>query len=323
MRVDLHNHVVPERVLELVRGDAAFGVDLEGSSWRWKDQVEFEVTPSFRDPAAKLTELKANELDAAVVSVAPPIFGYQLQGERAQEFCTATNEGLAEFCEHSPEAYRWMAHVPMQDPELAVEILDQAASMEGCCAIQIGSSVAGRRLDEESYEPFWSAVERLQLPVMIHPIYSGDAPPQLEAYYLVNAIGFPLETTVAIERLICAGVLSRHPGLRILLVHAGGYFPYQAGRLRHTRSVRPELADAPEDPWDFLPQLWFDVITHDPGALRFLVDRVGLDRVVMGTDLPFDMALPNPVQAVSEAVGPEAIATVAETNPAAFLDFSA
>src|SRR5262249_47175636 len=109
-------------------------------------------------------------------------------------------------------------------------------------------------------------------------------------------------------------------GLRFLLVHAGGYFPFQAGRLRHTSAIRPELETAPADPWDFLPQLWFDVITHDRQALRFLADRVGLDRVAMGTDLPFDMALPEPPSAVREALGDEALATVAEVKPAAFLD---
>jgi aminocarboxymuconate-semialdehyde decarboxylase len=137
-------------------------------------------------------------------------------------------------------------------------------------------------------------------------------------FYLENVIGFLLETTVAVERLICAGVLDRHPGLELVLVHAGGYFPWQAGRLRHARTVRPELRDSPADPWAYLDRLWLDPITHDPDALRYLVAKVGAERLVMGTDLPFDMAPPEPVAELRAALDDEqAVAAIGVDNPAA------
>jgi len=157
---------------------------------------------------------------------------------------------------------------------------------------------------------------------MIPPAYN-EPHRGLADFYLQNVIGNKLETTVAIERLICAGVLDRHPDLKIVLVHAGGYYPFQAGRLRHARTVRPELRSAPEDPWKSLGQIAVDTITHDREALRYLVSRCGAENVVMGTDLPFDMATPTPVDALDEAVDESTAKAIAEDNPARLYRFEA
>jgi aminocarboxymuconate-semialdehyde decarboxylase len=150
--------------------------------------------------------------------------------------------------------------------------------------------------------------------LMLHPAYNNPHP-GLEGYHLQNAIGNQLETTIAAERLIVTGVLDRHPKLRLLLVHAGGYMPWQAGRLRHAATVRAELADSPPDPHDYFGRIVVDTITHDAAALRFLVERVGADNVAMGTDLPFDMATPGPVAALEEAVDVETARQVMEETP--------
>jgi aminocarboxymuconate-semialdehyde decarboxylase len=186
--------------------------------------------------------------------------------------------------------------------------------------VEVGTAVADRRIDDVALEPFWAAAERLAAPVLVHPAYNGRHP-ALTPYYLENVVGNLLETTIAAERLICAGVLDRHPGLQVVLVHAGGFFPYTAGRLRHARRVRPELADAPEDPWAYLDRFWFDTITHDAAALRYLVERVGVDRVVLGTDLPFDMAPVDPVAELRSALDDETFAAVTERNPRRLFNF--
>ena len=192
----------------------------------------------------------------------------------------------------------------------------------GAVGVEIGTAVAGRRLDEPEFEPFWSAAERLGIPVTLHPAY-GEHNPALDAYYFENVLGFLFETTITIERLIVAGVLDRHPGLRLVLLHGGGYFPYQVGRLRHARTVRPELEDAPADPWSYRDRLHFDIITHDPSALAYLIERAGPDRVVMGTDLPFDMATPDPIGLLEAAASDDAARAIAERNPAALYGFPA
>lgn len=322
MRIDVHNHAIPETALELLGREPAYGVTLSGRSWKGGTHVEFDVVASFTDVDAKLAELAERDLEAAVISVAPPLFYYHVDPERGEAMARAANAGLAEMVAAQPDRLAWLASVPLQAPERAVAVLDEAVAA-GCVGVEIATAVApGRRLDDEGLEPFWAAVTRLALPVTLHPAYV-EPNPALGDFYLENVIGFPLETTVAVERLICAGVLDRHPALRLILVHAGGYFAWQAGRLRHARTVRPELAASPGDPWAYLDQIWLDPITHDPDALRYLVAKVGAGRLVMGTDLPFDMATPAPMGALRDVVDPRTAQAIAEDNPATLYRFGA
>jgi aminocarboxymuconate-semialdehyde decarboxylase len=313
---DVHNHAIPETAVELVGRDPAYGATVSGGHWRGGVHVEFKLVPSFIDPGAKLAELDAKGLEGAVISVAPPLFYYHVDPEPGEAMARAINAGLAEMAAEAPDRLRWLATVPLQTPGRAVAVLEEAMAAAGCVGVEIGTAAGpGRRLDEDALEPFWAAAERLAAPVTLHPAYT-EPNAALGDFYLENVIGFPLETTVALERLICAGVLDRHPGLRLVLVHAGGFFPWQAGRLRHARTVRPELASSPTDPWSYLPQLWFDPITHDRDALAYLVAKVGAGNVVMGTDLPFDMATPEPVRELRAATDEDAAAAITELNPA-------
>jgi aminocarboxymuconate-semialdehyde decarboxylase len=312
----VHNHAIPERAIELAGRDSRYGASVSNGRWRGGVHVEFDLAQSFVDPDAKLAELESKELEAAVLSVAPPLFYYHVDADAGEAMARAVNEGMAEMASTSPDRLRWLASVPLQAPDRALDVLEDAVAA-GCVGVEVGTAVApDRRLDAPELEPFWAAAERLGLPVTLHPAYNAPHP-GLDSFYLDNVIGNQLETTVAIERLICAGVLDRHPGLSVVLVHAGGYFAWQAGRLRHARTVRPELAESPPDPWSYLPQLWFDPITHDRDALRHLVERVGAGNVVMGTDLPFDMATPEPMEDLRAATDEQTAAAIAVDNPAA------
>jgi aminocarboxymuconate-semialdehyde decarboxylase len=319
MKIDVHNHAIPPPAVELLRRDPVYGVKLEGDRVAGGSHVPWTLFKSFVEPKAKLAELESKRLEAAVVSPAPPVFYYEVDPEAGEAMARAVNEGMVEFCAAAPDRLRWMAHVPMRAPERAAALLGEAAAA-GCVGVEVATMVDGRRLDESEFEPFWAAAEKLRLPVMIHPYYN-QAHPGLEPYYLQNVIGNMLETTLAVERLICAGALDRHPGLVVLLVHSGGYFPYQAGRLHHARGVRPELKEAPEDPWAYVGRLKFDTITHDVRALSYLVSRVGADNVLMGTDLPFDMAPARPVDELEQAVDAGTARRVAEENPAHLFRF--
>jgi aminocarboxymuconate-semialdehyde decarboxylase len=319
MRIDVHNHVIPEPVLELLRRDPAYRTTIEGDVVRGGNHVTFPLLPAFRDPDAKLRELEAHELEGAVLSAAPPLFFYDVRAEAGERMARRANEGMAAFAASRPQRLRWMAHVPLGAPERVVPALEDAAAA-GAVGVQVGTSIAGRRLDEPEFEPFWASAERLALPVMLHPSYNA-AHRGLDDFYLQNVIGNPLETTIAIERLLCGGVLDRHPAVRVLLVHAGGYYPYQAGRLRHAATVRPELAEFGRDPWSYGGQILVDTITHDAAALAYLVARMGAENVVLGTDLPFDMATPAPVAALAEAVNGRDAQLIAEATPARLYRF--
>jgi aminocarboxymuconate-semialdehyde decarboxylase len=314
LKIDTHNHVIPEEVIELLDRDAVFGAHVEGKTFKGRTHVDFDFGDSYRSPAAHIAELESKGLDGAVISAAPPLFYYDTPIEACAAMCEAANAGMKRFCEHSPDRFRWMAHIPMPAPDRAAAMLEQAAA-NGAVGVEVGTSIAGKRLDEPEFDVFWAATERLALPVLIHPAYNEASRP-LNDFYFQNVIGNMLETTIAIERIICSGLLDRHPKVRIELVHSGGYFPYQAGRLRHARTVRPELAESPADPWAYIGQIIIDTITHDRGALEYLVRRVGADNVVMGTDLPFDMATPRPMDDLLAAVDAATAKKIAEANPA-------
>jgi aminocarboxymuconate-semialdehyde decarboxylase len=309
----VHNHAVPRAALDLLRGGHGYPIRVEGDVME-ADRVRAELSPSFLDPAAKLDQLAGVGLDAAVVSGSPALFAYEADEERGAALCRAVNGGLADFCTHDRTRLRWLAHLPLQAPSAAAELVGEAARA-GAVGAHVGTSVVGRPLAEAGLDRVWAAAEEHDMPLMVHPAYNNPHP-GLDGYHLQNAIGNQLETTVAAERLIVSGVLDRFPGLRLLLVHAGGYMPWQAGRLRHAATVRAELACAPSDPYAYFGRLAVDTITHDAAALRFLVERVGAANVVMGTDLPFDMATPAPVAALEEAVAPETARRIMEETPA-------
>jgi len=312
LRWDVHNHAVPREAIELLRAGSGYPITVEGDVME-ADRVRAELTPLFTDPVAKLEQLESLGLEAAVVSVSPALFAYETDEEQGASLCRAVNSGLAEFCTPEPSRLRWLAHVPLQAPDAAAELL-AAAATAGAVGAQIGTSVAGTPLAEAGLDPFWAAAEAHDLALMLHPAYNNPHP-GLEGYHLQNAIGNQLETTIAAERLIVTSALDRHPGLRLLLVHAGGYMPWQAGRLRHAATVRTELAGSPPDPHAYFGRIAVDTITHDAAALCFLVERVGADNVAMGTDLPFDMATPQPVAALEEAVDADAARRIMEETP--------
>jgi aminocarboxymuconate-semialdehyde decarboxylase len=312
MRWDVHNHAVPRDAIELLRGASGYPITVEGNVME-ADRVRAELTPVFTDPAAKLDQLEALGLEGAVVSVSPALFAYEVDPDRGVSLCRAVNSGLAEFCTRDPSRLRWISHVPLQAPDVAAELLAETASA-GAVGAQIGTSVAAKPLADAGLDRFWTAAEENDMALMLHPAYNNPHP-GLDGYHLQNAIGNQLETTIAAERLIVTGVLDRHPRLRLLLVHAGGYMPWQAGRLRHAASVRTELADSPPDPYEYFGRVFVDTITHDAAALRFLVERVGAANVAMGTDLPFDMATPQPVATLEAVVDADTARQIMDETP--------
>jgi aminocarboxymuconate-semialdehyde decarboxylase len=312
MKIDIHNHALPSPVIELLQENDSFGVTVKDGVVQGR-LADHQLFPSLHDPTAKLAELRDRGLDAAVISLAPRMFSYGLDLTNAELLAEVANRGMAEMCAEHPTRLWWLAQVPLQDPQSAGDIL-RAAVANGAVGAGVGSWTGTQRLDEPMYEPFWSVVEELDVPVFIHN--ANNTPiPSLGEFYLGNVIGNLVETTICAERLIASGTLDRHPGVRIVLGHAGGLFPWQAGRLAHARSVRAELADMRRDPWSYVGQLLFDTITHDVKALRYMVDRVGVENVLVGTDLPYDMSSTTPWESLVEAVGDRVAAEIAEANP--------
>jgi len=319
MKIDVHNHAIPREALDLLTSYPAFGATIADGEIRLHQGFGFPLVDAFHDPKAKLAELAENELDAAVLSIAPPTFSYELPVDAAERYCAAVNVGFVRFTETAPDRFRWFAHVPMQDLDRAIPMLREA-KRNGAVGVEIATLILGQRPDEPRFEEFWRTADELGLLVMLHPWYNPEYP-GIDDWYLQNAAGNPQETMVAGCRMICSGLLDRYENLRVMLVHGGGNLPYQLGRLRHAISVRPELDGVAPDPWAYCGRLIFDTLTHDDQATAYLVNRVSAENVFVGTDLPFDMAPKMPITRLKASVGEELARKIHTDNPSSFFGF--
>jgi aminocarboxymuconate-semialdehyde decarboxylase len=196
------------------------------------------------------------------------------------------------------EGFVALATVPLQDPVEAAFELRRAVEELGMRGVMIDTNVAGRSLLDLPLDPFWEMVSHLGVPVVLHP-FNTPAEDRLARFYLNNVVAYPYETTLAAAEIIFSGLLDRFPGLRVLLVHGGGFLPYQIGRLDRawlTREENRRLCGKPPSAW--LRSFYYDTLSHDAASLRFLIDRVGFDRVLLGSDFPFGMGDPNPARVV-------------------------
>jgi aminocarboxymuconate-semialdehyde decarboxylase len=311
MNIDVHCHVIPEDCLNL-HGRAPDGRErgirvergAEGAAAAFFDGRELNNCrpEQLYDIDLRLKEMNASGVDVQAVSVVPFLYFYELDATTGAGFARRLNDGIAAVARAHPDRFVALATVPLQAPDLAVEELTRAHEALGMRGVEISSHVAGRNLDEPELEPFFARVEALRMPVFIHP-NAPAAADRLSRYYLGNLIGNPLDTSIAAASLIFGGVLHRHPGLTIYLAHGGGNVPYICGRWEHGWHVRPEPKQhLPIPPMEYVRRFYFDSIAHSRPALDYLIRTFGADRVMLGTDYPFDMGDDHPVQTV-EALG--------------------
>src|SRR5688572_10063709 len=292
---DIHTHFIPpEFVADARAGRALDGIALQrrdGADWVIHPQgYGYPLSPEFVDLDAKHREMDRLGIDAAVLSLTPTLFFYWLDPAAAGDFCRRANDSLARFVAGS-DRLEGVAVVPLQDPEAAAAELRRAVRDLGLRGAEIGTTMEKLPLDDSRFDPFFAAAADLDVPVILHPYYVGTRP-NLADFYMTNLTGNPLETCIAASRLILSGFLDRHPRLKIVLVHAGGFMPFQIGRLDHGFRVRPESKAAiTAAPSTYLRRFWYDTITHAAPPLRFLIDLVGAARVAFGPALPFDLAV--------------------------------
>ena len=292
--IDVHAHVIPPVLVEAMRaGGAPDGIRIEeagGAPWVVHRQgYRYPLLEAFHDVPARLTAMDAAGVDAAVLSVAPPLFLYWIEAAAAREAAVAINDALAAMVAQAPDRFVAIATLPLQDPAAAVAELRRCVGELGMRGAQVGPHVEGTGLDDPSLRPVLAAAQELGVPLVVHPYYVGTAPGLLDDFYLTNLQGNPEQTAVCASRLILSGTLDALPGLDVVLVHGGGHLPYQIGRLDHGHRVRPEAALPASPPSEYLRRFHYDTLTHRPASTRWLLEQVGADRVLYGTDMPFDM----------------------------------
>jgi aminocarboxymuconate-semialdehyde decarboxylase len=310
--LDVHTHVLTEETIALIGKEApklaprlipidenSAVLEVAGTPHRPFPRGGFDIERRLRDMADA-------EVEVQVLSATPQTYLYGLEPALAAACAIIQNDQIAKLVAAGPDRFLGIATLPMQAPEQAATELRRAVRSLKLRGAMIGSNVEGRNLDHPSFEPLWAAAAELDVLLFIHPVNVAGTE-RLRSYYLTNLIGNPLDTTIAAACLVFGGVLERHPGLKVCLVHGGGFVPYQAGRWAHGWQVRPEpkvtLKQSPE-PW--IARFYYDTILHSSENLDFLIGSAGASRVLLGSDYPYDMGTGECVRQVRALAIPEA-----------------
>jgi aminocarboxymuconate-semialdehyde decarboxylase len=309
---DVHAHYVSPALIErLAQEGAEYGIAIADEGGRRRAIVggrpaALPFLPKLSDVVERLAWMDGCGIRRQLVASWMDLAGYHLPAPAGAWFARAQNESLAAFVASHRERFSAAAMVPLQDPVAAAAEVRHAVRTLGLEAVQIGTSVAGRGLDDPAFDPFWAALVETNVPLIIHPA-ELEGSEQARRFFLHILVGNPSDTTAAAAALIFGGVLERFPALRVLLVHGGGFVPYQFGRLERGFSVAPPQyrAKSTRPPSAFLGNFFFDTIVHDHKALRYLVDTVGAERVLVGTDYPFPLQDLDPEATLAELSGAE------------------
>ncbi len=250
----------------------------------------------------RLKDLESMGIDIQVICPAPGQCYYSVRPEIAEKAHKLANEGVAEYVARKPDRFIGLGVVTLQEPEIAVKELDAVMGL-GHKGVQILTNVNGEELSDSRFYPFFARAEQLGAFIMMHPngFTQGD---RLTHYYLNNTLGNPLETTLALHNLILTGTLARFPDLKLMAVHGGGYLPAYSGRIDHAWGARDDAhGELPLPPTAYLRQVYFDTVVFSYHQLAYLLSVFGPDRILMGTDYPFDMAEYNPIGHIAGVEG--------------------
>jgi aminocarboxymuconate-semialdehyde decarboxylase len=311
--VDVHAHAILETVEAEVAGAAGLQAQREldarrngAASGAVSGKMVSRSWSQLTDLDRRLADLDAAGVDVQVVSPSPSQYHYWADPPSAERIWTGANTGIAGLVAKHPDRLLGLGLVPLQHPDLMVRALEHAVLDCGLHGVEISSHAPepGRErmieLSDERLDPFWQRAEELAAIVFLHP-FGCTLDERLDRYYLANTVGQPVENAVALSHLIFSGVLDRYPGLIVVAAHGGGYLPTYLGRADHAWQTRPDAHTCADPPSSYLKRLWFDSLVHTPAALRALVDAVGGDRVLLGSDYPFDMGVADPVARVIAA----------------------
>ena len=310
MITDVHAHCIPAELIEWIRAEGEqIGIEVvpgeRGEDVLIAGQVRSgPLRPVLSDVAERLAHMDATGVGMQLLSGWVDLTAYALEGAAGAAYARRFNRILADEAGRFPDRFRALATVPLQTPGAAADELVHAVSELGMVGVEIATTVDGRDLDQADLEPFWAAAEELRCLVLLHP-YAPLAGVDLSRNFLDNMVGRPAETTVAVAHLIFSGVLDRYPGLVMCVVHGGGFIPYQLGRMERGHTAVPHLTarHISTAPRAIARRLYYDTVLHSPEAIRFLIDTVGADRVLLGSDYPFEMGDPDPVSTVEAVPG--------------------
>ena len=304
--INVHTHFQPESVLPIV---APYGIEMtpgdDGKSWYFRSgDVEYYLPGQGRDGISKfwgaglgdqVADMDANGIDINVLQPSPMIFSYHLPADVGATFSRAFNDEVAKHIADQPARFWGSAQLPMQDLDLAATELVRAVKELGMKSCSLGYVLSPERtLADPECDEFLSVVEELDVPILLHPVALGQdidlkagGADWLMKYQVDWAWGYLFVETAAAIGFIFSGALDRHPRLRVMIPHGGGMLPYQVGRLEnHMRVFAQGEKTLPRSVPEYLSQFYMDTVVHDPRGLSLLIDVMGEDNVVLGSNYP-------------------------------------
>jgi len=305
--VDIHGHMLVPEADELVRPHLpASELDAVKYASPYTREVNVKQNKARHEALVgneqRFKEMDQMGVDVMVISPAPPQFNYQADASLCHEASQLVNNRLAAAVKENSDRLVALGTVPLQDTDLAISELTRCIRDLGMAGIEIGANAGSDELSAERLEPFWSKVEELGVPILLHP--TAFASDRFGAHYLTNVIGNPLETTLAVHYLIFDGVMERHPKLRIVVSHGGAFVSHYAARMDHAWGARPDCClHIEQPPTSYLDRFYFDTIVFAVDQLAFITEKFGSDRILLGTDFPFDMGEYDPVEHVCQVPG--------------------
>ena len=298
--IDIHCHRQSYPAGELMKAEAeragfaalSFGSELTKEVNR--KQLDY-IKPKMESVKTRLADMDAMGVDIQVISVSPYQYYYWAAPELGRQVAQMINDEMAEDIAQHPDRLIGLGTIPLQNTEMAITELERCVNELGFKGVEINSQVDGDDLSAPRLEPFWAKVEEMGVVVFIHTA-GFTHPDRLKEHYFLNLIGHPIEASIAVSHLIFDGVMERHPGLKIVVSHGGGYLPSYAGRMDHAYHARADVREGlPHPPTHYLRRFYFDTVVFEPDQLEFLIQKYGADHILLGTDYPYDMGEEDPV----------------------------
>jgi aminocarboxymuconate-semialdehyde decarboxylase len=300
--IDIHAHLTPQCFWRATENGGDWHTvrrekDAKGGEVAVVGKSRQSLPPRARwTPEERLADMDSLGVDVHVVSPYVGFYNYQLDTAVAAATSRAINDEIATMVKGWPQRFAGLGTLPMQDVKTAVGELERCMTQLGLKGVEINDHINGRTLEETEFRPFWKAAEQMGAVVFFHQAGETLVSARSTRYHLPNSIGNLVDRAVTFATLVHGGVMDAHPDLKIVLGHGGGYTCYGIGRMDHAWQVRTEArVHIAQPPSAYLKRFHYDCIVYTEEALRFLIDTVGVDRVVFGTDWPYDMALDWPV----------------------------
>ncbi|PVV00140.1 hypothetical protein BB559_000083 [Furculomyces boomerangus] len=308
-KVDLHTHILPKEIPDF---ESMFGyggwVKLENHETdddkvhMYKDNKHFRtIACNCWSPEKRMEESDDTGVDVQVISTIPVMFSYWAKPNDALVVSEFLNNHVAKCVTENPKRFIGLGTIPMQSPDLAIKELKRCVNELGLSGVQIGSHVNNLNLDDPQFEPLWKAAEELDTVIFVHP-WDMDTSSRMSKYWFPWLIGMPTETTVSICSMIFGGVFERYPNLKVCFAHGGGSFLGTFGRICHGYDCRPDIVatGCKIHPSEFISKLYFDSLVHDENALKLMVDSVGTNKILLGSDYPFPLGEQEPGKLVEK-----------------------